>query len=58
MAKAAAKTTGAPSAYCMKCKTSREMANAKPITMKNGRRATEGTCPVCSTRMFRIGASK
>jgi hypothetical protein len=25
--------------------------------MKNGRPATEGTCPVCSTRMFKIGAS-
>jgi hypothetical protein len=26
--------------------------------MKNGRPATEGTCPVCGTRMFKIGASK
>jgi hypothetical protein len=26
--------------------------------MKNGRPATQGTCPVCSTRMFKIGASK
>jgi hypothetical protein len=26
--------------------------------MKNGRPATEGTCPVCSTRMFKIGVSK
>jgi hypothetical protein len=26
--------------------------------MKNGRPATEGTCAVCSTRMFKIGASK
>ena len=57
-ATAAAKTTAPATAYCMKCKTSREMTNAKPITMKNGRPATEGTCPVCSTRMFKIGASK
>ena len=57
-ATATAKTTAAANAYCMKCKTSREMADAKPITMKNGRPATEGTCPVCSTRMFKIGASK
>jgi hypothetical protein len=26
--------------------------------MKNGRPATEGTCPVCNTRMFKIGVSK
>ena len=54
MAKAPAAATG----YCMKCKTQREIKNAKPITMKNGRPATEGTCPVCSTKMFKIGASK
>jgi hypothetical protein len=54
MAKATATATG----YCMKCKTQREITNAKQVTMKNGRPATEGTCPVCSTRMFKIGASK
>ena len=56
MAKATA--TAKTTAYCMKCKTPREMTDAKPITMKNGRPATEGTCPVCSTRMFKIGANK
>jgi Zn finger protein HypA/HybF involved in hydrogenase expression len=45
-------------ARCMKCKTQREMKNPKQITMKNGRPATEGTCPVCGTRMFRIGSGK
>jgi len=60
MAKAVAtpKTTATITGYCMKCKTSREITNAKPVTMKNGRPATEGTCPVCSTRMFKIGAGK
>jgi Zn finger protein HypA/HybF involved in hydrogenase expression len=42
-------------AYCMKCKTQRDMKDAKPITMKNGRPATEGLCPECGTRMFKIG---
>src|SRR5919197_755380 len=41
-------------ARCMKCKTQREMKNPKQITMKNGRPATEGTCPVCGTRMYLI----
>jgi Zn finger protein HypA/HybF involved in hydrogenase expression len=42
-------------AYCMKCRTKREMRNARPITMKNGKPATQGVCPVCGTKMFRIG---
>ena len=45
-------------AYCMKCRTKREMQNSKQITMKNGRPATQGTCPVCGTKMFRIGKSQ
>jgi hypothetical protein len=56
MAKAPATPTA--TGYCMKCKTQREMKNARQITMKNGRPATEGLCPECSTRMFKIGASK
>ncbi len=44
-------------AYCMKCRAKREMKDAKAITMKNGRPATQGTCPSCGTKMFRIGKS-
>jgi hypothetical protein len=33
------------------------MKDAKQITMKNGRPATQGACPVCSTKMFKIGKS-
>ena len=42
-------------AYCMKCKGKREMSNPQQITMKNGRPATQGTCPKCGTKMFKIG---
>lgn len=42
-------------AYCLKCREKREMKDPKPITMKNGKPATEGVCPVCSTKMFKIG---
>ncbi len=45
-------------AYCVKCKAKREIKNPKQVTMKNGRPATEGTCPVCGTKIFRIGAAK
>jgi len=42
-------------AYCVKCKAKREMQNPQEITMKNGRPATTGVCPVCGTKIFRIG---
>jgi Zn finger protein HypA/HybF involved in hydrogenase expression len=42
-------------AYCVKCKSKRDMKNEKQVTMKNGRRAISGTCSVCGTKMFRIG---
>ncbi len=42
-------------AYCVKCRVKREMKDPKAITMKNGKPATQGTCPSCGTKMFRIG---
>ena len=44
-------------AYCVKCRAKREMKDTKAITMKNGKPATQGVCPVCGTKMFRIGKS-
>ena len=43
--------------YCVKCKSKKEMKDAQEITMKNGRPATQGTCPECGTKMFKIGKS-
>jgi DNA-directed RNA polymerase subunit RPC12/RpoP len=45
-----------PEAYCVKCKKKVEIKDAKKITMKNGKPATQGKCPKCSTKVFRIGA--
>lgn len=42
-------------AYCLKCRTKREMKEPTPITMKNGKPATQGVCPECGTKMFKIG---
>jgi hypothetical protein len=42
-------------AYCLKCQAKREMKGARAITMKNGRPATQGVCPTCGAKMFRIG---
>ncbi len=44
-------------AYCVKCRAKKEMKDAKAITMKNGKPATQGVCPTCGTKMFRIGKS-
>ena len=42
-------------AYCVKCRAKKELKDPKSITMKNGKPATQGTCPTCGTKMFRIG---
>ena len=42
-------------AYCFKCRTKRTISNAQTVTLKNGRPATQGTCPVCGTKVYRIG---
>ena len=44
-------------AYCVKCRSKREIKDPQKITMKNGKPATQGICPDCSTKVFRIGAA-
>jgi len=44
-------------AYCMKCHKKREMKNPRSVTSKNKRPAAQGVCPICGTKMFRIGKS-
>ena len=41
-------------AFCVKCKAERKMKNATTVTMKNGRPAAKGVCPVCGTKMFKF----
>jgi hypothetical protein len=42
-------------AYCVKCRQKREIKNPKQVKLKNGRLAVQGTCPVCQTKVFRMG---
>ncbi len=42
-------------AYCVKCKTKREIKDAKQTLMKNNRPAIRGTCSECGSKVFRIG---
>lgn len=44
-------------AYCMKCRKKVEIKNPNKVVLKNTRPATSGTCPVCGTKVFRIGKS-
>src|SRR5437879_3036026 len=40
-------------AYCVKCREKREF-EGEEVTLKNGRRAAQGKCPVCGTKVMRI----
>ena len=42
-------------AYCMKCRKKVEIQVARFVKMQNGKPATEGVCPDCGTKVFRIG---
>jgi hypothetical protein len=44
-------------AYCFKCKTKQEMKEPQAVTLKNGKAAMKGTCPVCATQLYRMGAT-
>jgi DNA topoisomerase-1 len=44
-------------AYCVKCKALRPMTGGRALFMANGRPAAEGTCGVCGTKLFKIGAT-
>lgn len=41
--------------YCVKCKAKQTIAGAKKVqTKRKNRFAMKGTCPKCSTKMFRF----
>ncbi len=42
-------------AYCVKDKQKVEIVNPEKVTMKNGKPATKGTCPICKGNVYRIG---
>src|SRR4051812_43571420 len=45
-------------AYCMKCKTKREITDPQATFNKAGAPVTRGTCPVCGTALFRTGRTE
>ncbi|MFN8529419.1 MAG: type I DNA topoisomerase [Anaerolineae bacterium] len=45
-------------AYCVKCKTKRDIADPQPTYTASGTPGTKGSCPVCGTTLFRMGATE
>jgi len=45
-------------AYCMKCKQKREMQNPVAGFNAKGSAITTGVCPVCGTRLYRMGKTE
>jgi DNA topoisomerase I len=45
-------------AYCVKCKTKREMVNPVAVFTATGGPATKGQCAVCGTNLFRMGETE
>ena len=43
--------------YCVKCREKRQF-EGKEVELANGRRAAQGTCPTCGTKMNRILGKK
>ena len=39
-------------AYCVKCREKRKFEGTE-VTLKNGRKAAQGQCPVCGTKVMR-----
>lgn len=52
-----AETTVTLEAYCVRCREKRPLKDPQPIFTAAGRPATKGTCPVCGTTLFRMGAT-
>ncbi len=44
-------------AYCVRCREKRPLKDPEPVFTAGGRPATRGTCPVCGTTLFRMGAT-
>ncbi len=44
-------------AYCVKDRKMVDVQNPQEITLKNGRKAVQGTCPNCGTKVTKIGGS-
>jgi hypothetical protein len=42
-------------AFCVRCKALREMRDTRLVTLKNGKKAVQGVCSICGTKMTHFG---
>jgi len=47
-------TTPNTTAFCVKCRATKEIVDPRPVTLKNGRPSLQGTCPTCGMKLVRI----
>ncbi|GAB4475189.1 MAG: type I DNA topoisomerase [Anaerolineales bacterium] len=45
-------------AYCVKCKQKRSISEPQAVYTSKGTPATQGKCPVCGTKLFRMGKTE
>ena len=45
-------------AYCVKCKAKREVQDPQAVFTKSGTPAVKGVCPVCGTKLYRMGRTE
>lgn len=46
--------TTSKTAYCVKCRTTKEIVSPQQVMLKSGAAALQGTCPTCGTKLTRI----
>jgi hypothetical protein len=44
--------------YCVKEKAQKQMKDAQPVTLKNGKSAIKGVCSSCGTKMMKFVSTK
>ena len=49
--------TQQPQAYCVKCRTKRDLRDPEAVFTKTGVPASTGQCEVCGTKLYRMGAT-
>ena len=49
---------GKATAYCMKCKSKREITSPEAMFNKLGAPVTRGICPICGTSLYRTGRTE
>ena len=43
-----------PEGYCVSCRAKRKMDDSREVTLRNGRKALEGKCSKCGTKMVKF----